>query len=137
MSVCRAPNVGPDRHHGNHVHHTVTTALRSLPAPQHRRTNCDGCGALIVWAVTMAGPNGRGGKLMPLDPVESLAGNAAVRATGGHLIVRVLGKEESVDRYAEYQAMPHFATCPARTHPTLPPDVADLGAHRRRRRAGR
>ena len=43
-------------------------ALRELPAEAIARTTCDSCGRPIVWAITVAGPNGRGGKLMPLDP---------------------------------------------------------------------
>lgn len=116
----------------------VTVQPRQLPAPPGFATTCDGCGRHIVWAVTVAGPNGRGGKLMPLDPTEDLTGNVVVTqpAARGRLLARVLCKDETVDRPGEYSAMPHFATCPARTRPALPPNVIDL-AERRRRRRGR
>ncbi|GAB3867447.1 hypothetical protein GCM10028801_41480 [Nocardioides maradonensis] len=62
---------------------------------------CEGCGRDIVWTITVAGPNGRGGKAMPIDPVENLAGNVAVRPThGSRLTARVLARGELVDRPA-------------------------------------
>lgn len=110
--------------------------LRELPAPDLMRTRCDGCGRAIVWAVTVAGPNGRGGKLMPLDPLEDLAGNvvATQPSARGRLLARVLCKDETIDRPGEYAGMPHFATCPAHAKPTLPEGVVDLTAERRKRR---
>lgn len=112
------------------------TEIRILPAPAHARTTCEGCRRPIVWAITVAGPNGRGGKMMPLDPREDLRGNVAVvQAPGGRLTARVLGADELVDRPLEYAGMTHFATCPTRTKPELPPAVVDLQAERRRRRA--
>ncbi len=75
---------------------------------------CESCGAPIVWAVTVAGPNGRGGKAMPLNPREDLGyGNTAVRpGHAGRLLARVLFKDETHDAPGEYLAVPHAATCP-------------------------
>lgn len=115
------------------------TPLRTLPQAA-ARTTCDGCRAEIVWATTVAGPNGRGGKLMPLDPVENLAGNVAVTAPHrGRLLARVLTKGEAFDRPFEFAGMPHFASCATRTKPELPANVIDLQAlrHKPRRRGGR
>lgn len=118
-------------------------ALRELPAEAIARTNCDGCGRPIVWAITVAGPNGRGGKLMPLDPLENLAGNVAITqpAARGLLHARALFRDESFDRPHEFAGMPHFATCPANGRPALPVDLVDRLNERRlnpvRRRGGR
>lgn len=87
------------------------------------------CKAPIVWAVTVAGENGPGGKAMPLDPHPSIEGNVAVRvnATHGRVLCRVLCKGETVIAGVELLAMPHFATCTAR-HPTKPPaDTPPIG----------
>ena len=46
-----------------------TLELRPLP-PAAAETRCEGCTERIVWAKTVAGPNGPGGKWMPLDPFE-------------------------------------------------------------------
>lgn len=76
---------------------------------------------------------------MPLDPVEAPDGNTAVRVGHGRLQARVLKKDETHDSFSEYLAMPHFATCPGapeKPNPRLPDDVADLAAHRERRRTG-
>ena len=113
--------------------------LRGLPAPAAAHSMCEGCRQPIVWALTVAGPNGRGGKLMPLDPREDPAGNVAVTAPHGRLLARVLTKDEQVDRPGEYAANSHFATCPTRTKPELPPNVVDMAEQRttrRRRRPG-
>ena len=115
-------------------------ALRELPAEAIARTTCDGCGRPIVWALTVAGPNGRGGKLMPLDPLEDLAGNVAVTqpAARGQLYARSLFKDERVDRPGEYCGMPHFATCTRRGHhPTPPWALVELLDHARQRASGR
>lgn len=111
-------------------------ALRELPAEEISRTSCDSCGRPIVWGLTVAGPNGRGGKLMPLDPLEHLDGNVAVTqpVSRGLLYARALFKDERVDRPAEFAGMPHFATCPATGHPALPVDLVDLLNEQRRRR---
>lgn len=107
---------------------------RALPG---RRAQCGRCRRVIVWAVTVAGPNGPGGKAMPLDPLEAPDGNTAVRpSAGGRLLARVLGKDESHDPPVEYLAMPHFATCPGNpegSNPRLPANVLDLEAARNRR----
>lgn len=88
---------------------TESTTGRRLPARETSR--CERCGARIVWARTVAGPNGPGGKAMPLDPDEHPAGNTAVRAGhGDRLLARVLCADEDLAT-AEYRAMPHFATC--------------------------
>lgn len=77
-----------------------------------RALKCSRCQAPIVFARTMATESGRGGKAMPLDLYPNPDGNVAVRNTGGgHLVARVLGKEETHDRTVEVLAMPHFATC--------------------------
>lgn len=111
---------------------------RLLPAPPIARSRCEGCRRDIVWAITVAGPNGRGGKLMPLDPLEDLAGNVAVTPTpGGRLTARVLHADEQVDRPIEYSAMTHFATCPVRSKPEIPAQIIDLQEARQRRRRAR
>lgn len=111
---------------------------RRLPAPAHAHSTCEGCRRPIVWAITVAGPNGRGGKMMPLDPHEDLAGNVAVaKVVGGRLTARVLTADEQVDRPLEYAGIPHFATCPTRSRPELPAAVIDLQEAARRRRARR
>lgn len=112
--------------------------LRRLPGSP---IACARCRRPIVFARTMAGPNGPGGKAMPLDVVEHLAGNVAVTIYHrGELRCRVLTKDDRVDRPLEYAAMPHFATCPGTpegSNPRLPPDVTDLQAVRHQRaRAG-
>ena len=99
---------------------------------------CHGCGRGIVWAITVAGPNGRGGKAMPLDPAEDLAGNVAVTVvTVGRLAARVLMKDESADRPLEFLAQTHFATCPVGAHPVMPVPVLNRATKPRRRRGAR
>lgn len=112
--------------------------LRRLPASElSPAATCSGCHRDIVWSITVAGPNGRGGKPMPLDPQENLAGNVAVRVAHGHrLIARVLTKDEQVDRPVEYVAMPHFASCPVGAHPEPPPQPEPAPGRRQRRRRG-
>lgn len=112
--------------------------LDARPIPADVTSRCQGCGAPIVWATTLAGPNGPGGKLMPLDPYEDLAGNvAATNPRRGVLRARVLQADESVDRPLEFAAMTHFATCATRTRPELPADVVELQAERAKRRGRR
>lgn len=90
--------------------------LRPLPDPAPR-SNCDGCGESIVWALTTAGPNGPGGKRIPLNAAEDPAGSYAVtHPHRGRLIARGLGRDETADRPGEYLAMPHVATCPSPHH---------------------
>lgn len=99
------------------------TTPRALPGTLGK---CRRCNGPVVWARTMASPNGPGGKAMPLDPLENLTGNAAVRETGRHsAVVRILGKDESIDLLLEVRAMPHFATC----QPTLPDPPPELPAN--------
>ena len=122
------------------------TTPRPLPAPPIAPARCRRCRQPIVWAITVAGPNGRGGKGMPLDPLEDLTGNVAVLPVpGGRLTARVLGRDEHVDRPVEYSAMPHFATCTAPPPPSTtsttattvswpPPGVIPITRNRRNRR---
>lgn len=111
--------------------------LRPLP-DAIAATRCDGCGDDVVWAMTVAGPNGPGGKYMPLNPHEDLFGNVAVTAPHrGRLLARVLTKGEAFDRPHEFAGMTHFATCAARIKPSLPPEVIDLATERQQRRGRR
>lgn len=89
----------------------ATETRRTIPGDV---VECEDCHAPIVWAITVAGPNGPGGKSMPLNPLEDLGyGNTAVRAGhAGRVLARVLGKDETHDSPVEYLAVPHFATCP-------------------------
>lgn len=81
---------------------------------------CGRCGARIVWARTMAGPNGPGGKMMPLDAEPDPRGNVAVHpSVTGQLQARVLAHDDALDELAEERAMPHFATC-GRDHAPTP-----------------
>lgn len=78
----------------------------------NRTTTCSRCRQPIVFARTLASETGTGGKSMPLDLYPNPDGNVAVRDTGhGHLVARVLKKDETHDRQVEQLAMPHFATC--------------------------
>jgi hypothetical protein len=105
---------------------TTETPLRALP-PAAATTMCEGCHGPIVWAKTVAGPNGPGGKWMPLEPREDLAGNVAVTAIHrGRIRARVLQRDESVDRPAEHQAQTHYAACPVRCHPRVPAELEEL-----------
>lgn len=90
---------------------STTDTTRRLPGEV---VACELCGAAIVWATTLAGPNGPGGKAMPLNALEDLAyGNTAVHSPRhGQVVARVLHKGESHDHPLEYLAVPHFATCP-------------------------
>ena len=113
----------------------TTRPARRIPATT---TLCDRCIRPIVWAVTVAGPNGPGGKSQPFDPYEDLAGNVALSpAHRGRLLARALFKDEHVDRPVEYCGMPHAATC-AGGHDDrarrLPDDVPGIVTARRRPR---
>lgn len=104
-------------------------------------STCQLCRRHIVWATTVAGPNGPGGKSQAFDPYESTDGRVAiVPRGGGRLWARALHKDESHDLLTELLGMPHVATC-ARPDPVpqtpLPGNVADLGAFRRRKGARR
>lgn len=107
-----------------------------------RSSTCARCRAPIVWARTAATESGAGGKAMPLDPVEDLAGNVAVRAVNdrGALVARVLGKDDSLDREVELRAMPHAATCTPTEPPATPErpgNVVDFAAAARARKKRR
>lgn len=105
----------------------LTKPARRLPAG---RDICVRCGRPIVWARTVAGPNGPGGKSQPFDPFEDLAGNVAVYpGRRGQLFARALFRDEAVDRPIEYSGMPHAATCsgsPLEPARRLPAEVTDL-----------
>lgn len=90
--------------------------LREIEVFPGRRYPCTACRAPIVFARTLRSESGAGGKMMPLDLSPNPEGNVAVRITSsrGTMVARVLGKDEDHDHYAEYRAMPHFATCPER-----------------------
>jgi hypothetical protein len=114
--------------------------LRPLPGTT---SVCQLCKRTIVWATTVAGPNGPGGKSQPFDPVEDPKGNVALFPRGqGRLLARALQHGEDADRPLEYLGMPHAATC-ARAPVTAgapAPDmgnVVDFAAARRRRGARR
>lgn len=108
------------------------TKPRRIPG---RTTTCARCKAPIVWARTVATETGRGGKPMPLDPVENPDGNVAVRAlvSSGQLVARVLCKDETHDTTVELRAMPHAATCTPVPTTEPPPGVIDFQAARRRK----
>ncbi len=111
--------------------------VRSIPGTA---STCQLCKRPIVWATTVAGPNGPGGKSQPFDPYEAPDGNVAVYPAPGHrLRARALHKGEDPATPFEFRAMPHAATCakaPTGANPRLPAEVVDLAAHRARR-AGR
>ena len=104
---------------------------RPLPGT---RSLCQLCKQPIVWARTVAGPNGPGGKSQPFDPFENPDGNVAIipRAQG-RLLARALHKDETHDLTTEYRGMPHAATCkkPDPAARVLAPNVVDLAARRR------
>lgn len=82
---------------------------RPLPADS---STCERCGEDIVWAITVAGPNGRGGKRQPFDPHEHPDGNVAILSPRrGRLLARALMGDEQHDPPNEYLGMPHAATC--------------------------
>lgn len=92
-----------------------------------RRARCNRCKAPIVWARTVAGENGPGGKAIPLDPEPNPDGNLAVREQRrGELLARVLKKDE------EHDHMTEVAKCGiARTSATsCLPATAGLAAQR-------
>ncbi len=102
-----------------------------------RRAVCRYCQQPIVFATTLAGANGRGGKPMPLDPTPHPDGNVAVRRTSpGHIVARVLGKDDTLDTTIEVRAMPHFATCVPilPTDEPAPANVTNLNTYRRTHR---
>lgn len=91
---------------------TVETPLRRIPATHE---TCEFCGEPIVWAVTVAGPNGPGGKAQPFNHFEDARGNVAlIPVTRERIHARALHKGEEVDVPIEYRGMPHAATCTGR-----------------------
>lgn len=90
----------------------VETKPRTIPGVTDE---CEHCGRTIVWAVTVAGPYGAGGKSQPFDPAEDQAGRVAlIPRHGGQLFARALLKDETHDAPVEYLGIPHVATCPRR-----------------------
>ncbi|MEV0475501.1 hypothetical protein [Streptomyces prunicolor] len=72
----------------------------------HDIVHCDGCLARIRWAITV------NGRRQAIDADASPDGNLAAHVDGtGTLKVRVLSKERPTLEHAEWQAMPHAATC--------------------------
>lgn len=72
----------------------------------HDIVQCDGCFEAIRWAITV------NGRRQPVNAAPDGTGNLAVYTDGtGTLRVRVLSKERSTLEGAEWQAMPHAATC--------------------------
>lgn len=67
---------------------------------------CDGCRERIRWAITV------NGKRQAVNASPDPAGNLGAYTDGtGTLRVRVLTKERPTLEHAEWQAMPHAATC--------------------------
>ncbi|NML55689.1 hypothetical protein HHL19_36280 [Streptomyces sp. R302] len=78
-----------------------------MPASPTGTAPCPSCGAPIRWAVTAAGRR----QAVNADPDPT--GNTAVYTDGtGRLRVRTLTTERPSLEGAEWQAMPHVATCP-------------------------
>ncbi len=71
---------------------------------------CDSCGARIRWATTQANR-----RPQPVDAEQNDKGNLALWRDGaGRLWCRGLTRERPTLEGAEWQGMPHHATC---THP--------------------
>ena len=69
---------------------------------------CDGCSERIRWAITEKGNR------QPINADPDEEGNLAVRRDGtGTLKARVLAGDRKQLEGAEWQAMPHAATCKA------------------------
>lgn len=72
----------------------------------HHIVQCDDCLERIRWAITVHG------RRQAVNATPDTAGNLAVYTDGtGTLKVRVLTKERPSLEGAEWQAMPHVATC--------------------------
>lgn len=83
--------------------------------PGKRRT-CGQCRGAIVFALLDRTESGLGGGYMPFDPLANDEGRYAVRATSASSgRARSLKDDETHDHRNEVLAMPHFATCQART----------------------
>jgi hypothetical protein len=75
---------------------------------EHTVDHCAQCLAAIRWAITERG------RRQPIDAQPNPEGNLAAHTSGtGTLKVRVLTKERDRLEGAEWQAMPHAATCQA------------------------
>jgi hypothetical protein len=113
----------------------VYAAPRRLPGTL---STCPNCRQPVVWATTVGGPRGPGGKLMAFEPVESPLGRAAVKPDSQHrpsrLFARMLDPDEDpFYELGEYQGLPHSAVCSAnRRPPTFDgSNVTELAAWRR------
>lgn len=72
----------------------------------HNVSTCDGCLARIRWAITAHG------RRQAINAEPDTAGNLAAYVDGtGTLKVRVLTADRNRLEGAEWQAMPHAATC--------------------------
>ncbi|MEV6124412.1 hypothetical protein AB0M23_28545 [Streptomyces sp. NPDC052077] len=81
----------------------------------HDVATCPSCGRPIRWAITARA------RRQAVDAAPDPAGNLAVHKDGtGTLKVRVLSPERPTLEHAEWQAMPHAATCPAPRSRTRP-----------------
>lgn len=90
----------------------VETPLRRIPGPVD---TCEFCGEPIVWAITVAGPNGPGGKAQPFNHFEHVDARVAlIPGHGSRPVARALHKDEDVVTPIEYRGMPHVATCRGR-----------------------
>ena len=88
----------------------MSSALRQ-PEPKP----CTSCGALILWAMTLAG------KRMPVDAISDDAGNLRLVQEAGQLVARITPPTQTTSLFdAEPRYRSHFATCP------------NADAHRRR-----
>ncbi|MFE6379207.1 hypothetical protein [Streptomyces roseolus] len=87
-----------------------------MPTSPTTTVPCLSCGTPVRWAVTAAG------RRQAVNPDPDPSGNLGVYTDGtGRLRVRVLTTERPTLEHAEWQAMPHAATCahpqPRRTAP--------------------
>ncbi|MEL3944831.1 hypothetical protein [Streptomyces sp. LNU-CPARS28] len=77
-----------------------------MPLSDHTTDQCTTCLATIRWAITVHG------RRQALDATPNPQGNLAAYTDGtGTLRVRVLTAERDRLEGAEWQAMPHAATC--------------------------
>ncbi|NUS83005.1 MAG: hypothetical protein HOY75_09675 [Streptomyces sp.] len=94
---------------------------------------CRDCRRPVLWTTTEAG------KRLAVDPTPDDTGNTAVWRDGTGAVRSRRPTAELPLTGWERLHMPHVATCPTRTEQlalpgTLPPGVASLADHRRKRR---